>query len=151
MARLLPEHCDPWGRPVVPPEQLTREERIALLQKAAESLRAGKVDAYAAKWLGVVLQEHLATGASMEALLGTKPARGSTRTPARIAAAERHSALLLKFSGAVGSDREAARVLAGKAPCPAGARALLQELAASDGPKSLAAFSRARGVSRHRV
>jgi hypothetical protein len=140
-------NLNPWGTPIVPAENLTRIERIELLRRAAKSLARGKVDKYTGAWLADVLEAHLANGRDLEALLGVRPPQGCTQTAQRLTAAEKHAKLLLQLSAAVGGDRQAARVLAGTAPCPARARGILAELQASPGPTSLAAFSRARGVS----
>lgn len=141
------EHLNPWGDPIADPAKLARAERLDVLRGAVASLKVGKIDRRTAAWLASVLDEHL-QGADLAQLLGTKPVQGCTLTPARITAAEKHGALLLRLSAACGGDRAAVRVLAGKDACPARARPILAEIAESKGPRSLAAFSRARqGVS----
>jgi hypothetical protein len=147
-----PSHFNAFGSPVVPPSQLTQPERLELLRRAVGAMQRGqRLDRLTGQWLALVLAEHQRDGADLAKLLGTKRPRGNTMTPTRIAAADHHAALLLRLSVACGGDRAAVRVLAG-APCPAGATQILGELAESKGPRSLAAFTRARarGVSSHR-
>lgn len=133
-----------FGDLIRAPQSLPPAERIALLRRAAESLRVGKIDRRVAQWLAQVLDEHLQDGADLAQLLGTRPERGCTMTPARRAAAQRHGTLLLQLSVLCGGDRAAARVLTGTVPCPARAQDLVRELNASKGGHSLSAFVRAR-------
>lgn len=138
------EHLNAFGDVVADPATLARAERLDVLRGAVASLKAGKIDRRTAAWLASVLDEHLREGADLARLLGTKPERGCRMTAPRIAEAERHGALLLQLSAACGGDRAAVRVLAGTAPCPARAKAIVAELAELKGGKSLRAFTRAR-------
>lgn len=142
--REIPANRNAFGDLIAPPERWTQEERVALVREAAKSLKRGQINTKTGQWLAAILEEHLAEGTDLQTLMGLRPKRGSTRTAQRIVATQRHAGLLLRLSVAVGGDRAAARVLAGKTPCPARAKEIFAELAASPGPKSQAAFSRAR-------
>jgi hypothetical protein len=140
-------HFNAFGAPCVPPQELTRLERFALLQKAGGSLQAGKIDRYSGAWIGQAIVSHLNTGEPLDALLGIRPEPGCTLTVAELTRAERSQSLLLQLSVLAGGDRKAARILAGEDPCPSRAQPLVDAIKALGGPTSRASINRARRES----
>lgn len=137
---------DAFGRLLAPLDRLPREQRIAEWARAC-GRAIGARDPLVAD-LGRAVLRALHEGLDLEHALGVAPPAGSRRTAAALLRAERVRGLLLQLSVTVGGDSRAARILAGAAPCPPCARALVDELRELRGPRSRNSIVRARAASR---
>lgn len=142
---------DAFGRPVVPPSGLTREERIELLREIADTVDAGRAPSrYAMGYLAGVLREWLGRGGDLERLLGVRPPRGSRRRPESLARLNERDRLIVRFAARAGSDRAAVMVLRGEQPCPPELAADCEALRAKAAPRSVSGIWKARRrVSSH--
>lgn len=137
-----------FDRVVADPLKCSQVERVALLQRLAAELQAeGPIDR---QWLGRCLTKWLQGDGDLVHLLGLRQRRGSKLTAQRVVKLEQQARLLVQLSAVAGSDASALRVLTGQVPCPARARDLVNALHGLCAPRSIAAFSRARGrLARH--
>lgn len=135
---------DPFGKLLIQPEALPREERILCLRKLGGELQAAK--SLEAQWLGRVLVEWLGSSADLEHLLGV---RGSRNRVERLARREARDQLLVQLANTVGGAARATRVLQGMEPVPSVASRLVEQLRSMGAPRSLRTFSRARSASRN--
>jgi hypothetical protein len=139
-----------FGSFIVPPAELTLAERCELLADAVPALRFGQLNSYTATYLASALETWLTTGADLEQALGVRPPQGSHNGAARITQQRERDRSMLRLSVALGSDREALRVVRGERPCPSKLLPMLEQLRKYRMPASAAAWTRARQrVSRH--
>lgn len=145
-------HRDAFGRPIVAPGALEREERIELLWQAAHALADGReLSQYVASYLACALLAWLREGGDLEHVLGVRPPRGSRRRPETLARLNERDRLIVRFAARVGSDRAAAMVLRGEQPCPPELAADCEVLRAQAAPRSVSGVWKARRrISSHR-
>lgn len=137
---------DGFGRLVVDPATLSRDERLAELRRCAGRLAADPDRGI--QWLASGLLAWSVHGVDPADALGLRPPRGSTRTVASAARLRARDAALLRLAAALGGDRRALRVLRGDEACPAVHQRLLDDALRLAVPTSPNAISRAR--RRHR-
>jgi hypothetical protein len=131
-----------FGRLLVDPGALTRQERVALLNRASGRLTADSDPEM--RWLGTSIAAWLRSGGRLDAVLGVVPAQGSRSTPQSVMRQAECDTLLLRLSVVAGGDRAALAVLCGLAACPAGAADLVEQLHRLQAPNSRDAIRRAR-------
>lgn len=141
-----------FGRPLVAPACLTREERVELVREVAKALAVGGIPSqYAARYLSDALNRWLEEGGDLERLLGLRPPRGSRRRVDAITKQGERDGLIVRFAAAVGSDRKAALVLRGEQACPPGLESERQALHACGVPQTASGIWKARRrASSHR-
>jgi hypothetical protein len=134
-------HFNPFGVPLVEPDQLTLEELLRLLRGDLKGWQYGRCNPYIGRWLATGLERFLLEGGDLAGLLALRPAPGG-RTAATTERLHERDAALARLAVTVGSTARARRVLAGVEPCPKKARLLVDALR-DRVPKSRAAFCRA--------
>lgn len=143
---------DAFGRPLVAPAALTREDRVELLRQAAQALAAGTAPPrYVARYLAEALQAWLREGGDLERRLGVRPPRGSRKRPEVLTRQAERDRLIVRFAAQAGSDRAAALVLRGEQPCPPELAPAREALQAQGAPLTASGIWKARRrVSSHR-
>lgn len=107
-----------FGRLLVSPDQLSREERLDEIARLAGSLMAGNpTDPKAMQWLGLCLLDCL-EGKSLDERLGLKAPKGSHGTMANRQRQLKRDSLILRFANECGTDALAESVFQGKTKCP---------------------------------
>jgi hypothetical protein len=145
----MAEHFNPFGRPLVRPDQLTLEEKLRLLREDLPRWAFGNINPYIGGMLADGLEAFLRDGGDLARHLGLRPAKGSTATAGRIERRNERDALLVRLAAAAGSGARAHRILIGEEPCPKACKPVVDALKRYAVPKSRAAISRAK-VSRLR-
>lgn len=142
-----------FGQPLVAPAQLSREERVELLRRAAEDLADGRApERYAAAYLADALSAWLREGGDLERALGVRPPRGSRRRPEALTRQSERDRLIVRFAAQAGSDRAAAMVLRGEQPCPPNLEPQRAALRRQGAPLSASGIWKARRrVSSHQA
>jgi len=137
-----------FGDLIVPPERLTRRQRIDTLRKLAGALQADS--RHDVQWLGRRLSAWLQDGGELDAMLGVRAERGSHHTPQHRVRREEIDGLLLRLSIECGGDAAALEVLKGNRLCRMDLAPVVQRLLRMRSPISESAFTRARQrLSRH--
>ena len=141
-----------FGHFLVPPEDLSYDDRVALCDAVIAALQASSpLNPYQRKWLGDALHQFRTQGGDLARHLGLRPVRGSKRTAAATHAQHERDQALIRLQVAIGPDAQTLRVLRGEVPCPKRARDRLDACLKFTVPGSVAAFTRARKrLSHHR-
>ncbi len=142
------ERFSAFGTPLVEPDRLTMEELLRLVRSDLPAWQYGRCSPYVGRWLAAGIEAFLRDGADLARHLQLRPPKGSRATAKRIERQRERDALLLRLSVAAGTAARAQRILAGAEACPKRCVPLVEALKAHDIPRSRAAFTRAKRVSR---
>jgi len=143
-------HFSPFGRLLVPLDALSLDERVRILLADLGSWKYGTCNPVVGAWFAAGVDRFLRHGGDLARHLQLRPPRGSRATAQRIERLRERDTLLVQLTVTLGSAARARRVLDGDEACPARARPLLEALQAHAIPRSKAAFTRAKKVSRLR-
>ena len=134
---------DAFGRLLVSPEALSREDRIDCLRQVSGRLQASlQLDE---QWVGRGLTLWLSGQApDIEHALAVRPERGCKRTAQSILRREQVGKLLARLVARLGTVARASAVLRGIEPAPRDVVGLVDQLHKLDAPTSVRTITRYR-------